>query len=89
MLANSNLAADLDIAREYGRIVIVGCRGPIEINPRLIMTSETVVTGVMLGKTTEDQWIEMGRDLVEAIEDQTVDPVIDQEFPLENAAQVR
>lgn len=52
MLANVNLLEDLKIISIHGRIVIVGSRGPIEIDPRLIMSSEVSVMGVMLVKST-------------------------------------
>lgn len=32
MLANVNLAADMDVVAREGRIVIIGSRGKIEIN---------------------------------------------------------
>lgn len=49
MLANVNLNNDLQILRAHkGRVVVVGNRGTIEVNPRLLMTKETSITGVTL-----------------------------------------
>ncbi|OQV19601.1 Quinone oxidoreductase [Hypsibius exemplaris] len=87
MLSNVNLPLDLEVAAEYGRIVIVGSRGKVEIDPRAIMNSETVVTAVMLGKTTDGEFAEMGKDLLKAINDQSVNPIIDLEIPLERASE--
>ena len=40
MLANKNLANDLTVLAKEGRVVIVGSRGPVEINPREAMLRE-------------------------------------------------
>ncbi len=41
MLANENLAKDLSVIAKRGRIVIIGNRGPVEINPRDMMARES------------------------------------------------
>ena len=46
MLANVNLAKDLDVIAKYGRIVIIGNRGEIEINPRATMMKNIDVVGL-------------------------------------------
>ena len=49
MSSHTNLNKDLELLKfKRGRVVIIGCRGPIEINPRLVMAKETTITGVML-----------------------------------------
>jgi len=54
MLANVNLNSDLQILRaNKGRVIVVGNRGNIDINPRLLMTKETSVHGVMLSYTSD------------------------------------
>lgn len=45
MLANINLVKDLDLLARRGRIVIVGNRGAIELNPRSIMAKDATVVG--------------------------------------------
>jgi hypothetical protein len=37
MLANVNLVRDLELIAKHGRIIVVGNRGALELNPRLIM----------------------------------------------------
>jgi NADPH2:quinone reductase len=55
MLANVNLARDLMLLAPRGRVVVVGSRGPIGINPREIMARNADVRGVMLfGGTTDE-----------------------------------
>jgi NADPH2:quinone reductase len=45
MLANVNLARDLDLIAKRGRIAIVGNRGSLELNPRAIMGKDATVIG--------------------------------------------
>ncbi len=53
MLANVNLNNDLQILKaQVGRVVVVGNRGTIEVNPRLLMTKETSVFGISLFGST-------------------------------------
>ena len=54
MLANVNLNNDLQILKaKVGRVVVVGNRGTIDINPRLLMTKETSIHGVTLYSSSE------------------------------------
>ncbi len=48
MLANVNLATDLELVAKYGRIIVIGNRGEITINPRLTMMKELDVRGIAL-----------------------------------------
>lgn len=54
MLANVNLQNDLQMLKSgVGRVIVVGNRGTIEINPRLLMAKETSIQGVALSGTTQ------------------------------------
>jgi NADPH2:quinone reductase len=54
MLANVNLNADLQLLKSgVGRIIVIGNRGTIDINPRLLMAKETSISGVTLFSSTE------------------------------------
>ena len=54
MLANVNLNTDLQLLKSsVGRIVVIGNRGTIDINPRLLMAKETSICGVTLFSSTE------------------------------------
>lgn len=53
MLANVNLQNDLEMMACGGRTVVVGNRGSIEINPRLMMQKESSIVGCMLLGATE------------------------------------
>jgi NADPH2:quinone reductase len=54
MLANVNLNSDLQLLKSnVGRVVVVGNRGTIDINPRLLMIKETSIYGVMLPNSSD------------------------------------
>ena len=54
MLANVNLNNDLQILKtSVGRVVVIGNRGTIDINPRFLMTKETRILGITLIGSTD------------------------------------
>jgi len=87
-LANINLGHDLQMMKEGARVMIVGCRGAVSINPRHLMAPEASIQGVALGSTAPSQWAEMGAAIVAGIEAGWVAPVINKEYNLEQAALV-
>jgi len=87
-LANINLGHDLQMLKEGARVMIVGCRGAVSINPRHLMAPEASIQGVALGSTAPSQWGEMGAAIVAGIEAGWVAPVINKEYNLEQAALV-
>lgn len=86
MLANVNLAADLDLVAKYGRIVIIGNRGEITINPRLTMMKELDVRGLALFNGTRAQMEAIMDDLMAGLADGSLNPIIGTEMPLAEAA---
>ncbi len=84
MLANVNLQNDLEVIGKQGKIVIVGNRGEITINPRLLMMKEATVTGLLLSNITADEVEENTKLLLSGLEN-GVKPVIDKVFPLNEA----
>ena len=53
MLANVNLNSDLQLLKSnVGRVIVVGNRGTIDINPRLLMMKETSIHGMTLFHST-------------------------------------
>ena len=55
MLANRNLNHDLALLAIRGRVVIIGSRGEIPIDPRATMAKETEILGMSLFSATEEQ----------------------------------
>ena len=85
-LANVNLDDDLTALAFGGRIVIVGNRGRIEIDPRKIMSKDAVVTGMALWNTTPADWARTYRALEAGLAAGFLAPVVATELPLAEAA---
>ena len=87
MLANVNLGKDLTILAKNGRVVIIGSRGSVEINPRDTMQRDADVRGMVLPNTLPADMASIHAALVAGLENGTLRPVIGKEFPLSEAAQ--
>ncbi len=86
MLANVNLQKDLDVVARFGRIVVIGNRGTIEINPRGTMTKDAAILGLALPNATPDDMASIHAALVAGLANGTLRPVVGQELPLKDAA---
>jgi len=86
MLANRNLAHDLKLIAPRGRIIVVGNRGTIEIDPREAMMREATITGLSLFNASEAERSEIYAAIRAHIEKGVIAPVIGQSFPLALAA---
>ena len=86
MLANVNLTRDLEVLGRNGRVVVIGNRGSIEINPREIMRREASVTGVFLFNATPDELLSIHAALEAGLANGTLRPVVNQQFALADAA---
>jgi len=86
MLANINLSADMDVAAKFGRIMIIGNRGEIIINPRVAMMKELDIRGIALWNATHEQMRPIMKDILTAAAEGTVRPVIGKQMPLAEAA---
>jgi NADPH:quinone reductase len=82
MLANVNLAHDLKMLAYGGRVVVVGCRGNVEISPRDIMMREAAVFGVFLWRVPEAAASEIHAALQAGLGNGTLCPVIALELHL-------
>jgi NADPH2:quinone reductase len=82
MLANVNLANDLKMLAYGGRVVVVGCRGNVEISPRDIMTREASVFGVFLWRVPSGAAEEAHAALHAGLDNGTLRPVVGRELPL-------
>ncbi|XP_059169482.1 quinone oxidoreductase-like isoform X4 [Physella acuta] len=89
MLANVNLQNDLNLVNFRGRIVVVGCRGSIEINPRLSMGKESSIMGIALMTSTPDEWKQMHAALGAGQETGWLLPQVGKTYPLSEAAQAQ
>lgn len=85
MLANKNLAADLSMLATHGRIVIIGNRGTIEINPRDAMGREAVILGMVVFNTPERELAAIHAGLGAALASGVARPVVGGRFSLVEA----
>ena len=67
MLANVNLAADMDLAAKFGRIIVIGNRGEITINPRVAMAKNLDIRGLVLWNATAAQVKSMMQDILAGV----------------------
>jgi NADPH2:quinone reductase len=86
MLANINLQKDLGIVAMDGRIVIIGNRGTIEINPRSAMNKNATIMGMAIHHASPAQTAAIHSALVEGLGNGTLRPVVAQEIPLAQAS---
>ncbi|GFG33812.1 hypothetical protein Cfor_03512 [Coptotermes formosanus] len=86
-LANVNLGADLTVLDQHARVAVVGCRGTVEVNPRSLMLTEGSIIGVMLAGATKEEAEETAEAILNGIDSGWVNPVVAQEYMLDEAAQ--
>jgi len=86
MLANVNLDHDLDVLAKGGRVVIIGSRGRVEIDPRSAMGKETSILGMTLFNATRKELASMHAAFVAGLKNGTLKPVVSRELPLAEAA---
>jgi len=85
MLANVNLERDLDLLAPAGRVIIIGSRGRIEIDPRATMGKETDIRGLALFSATREETAQTHAALAEAILKGVLSPAVSRELPLDEA----
>jgi len=86
MIANINLANDLGVLAQKGRVVVIGSRGPVEIDPRATMGRDSSIFGMSLMNATPEELSSIHAALVAGLENGTLKPVVGQEIPLQDAA---
>lgn len=86
MLANVNLDRALDLLATFGRLVIVGSRGRVEIDPRKIMGRDATVVGMTMFNASANDQLEAYAAISAGLEAGTLVPVIGKEFTLAGAA---
>ena len=86
MLANVNLSADLKSLAMNGRVIIIGNRGEININPRDLMRRRGTARGFTLWAATETELTEIHAAIGAGLENGTLRPIVGKELPLKDAA---
>ena len=85
MLANVNLSADLKLLATNGRVIIIGNRGEISINPRDLMSRRASARGFTLWAITPAEEADIHAGLIAGLENGTLRPVVSNELPLAEA----
>ena len=85
MLANVNLGNDLGLLAPKGRVVVVGSRGKVEINPRDTMMRDADIRGMSLMNATADELAGIHAALGAGLRNGTLCPIVAQELPLADA----
>jgi NADPH2:quinone reductase len=86
MLANVNLDIDLGLLAPNGRVVVVGNRGRIEIDPRQAMARDSAILGMSLWNVPFDGLHAINLALTEALQRKALSPAVDRELPLAEAS---
>lgn len=85
MLANVNLAKDLTMLAKHGRVIVIGSRGKIEIDPRDTMAREADIRGMVAFNAGEKELGEIFHIIDTGLADGTLKPIVGKEFPLVEA----
>ncbi|MBJ6725672.1 NADPH:quinone reductase [Geomesophilobacter sediminis] len=86
MLANVNLSHDLGILARGGRVMVIGSRGRVEIDPRELLGDERSIVGITLFGLSEADSRSMHAAFIAGLETGTLRPVVSRDFPLSDAA---
>ena len=86
MLANVNLGKDLPALAMGGRVVVIGSRGVVEINPRDTMSRDASIVGMSLRNASECEFSSIHAYLVAGLSNSTLRPRVGKEMPLAEAA---
>ena len=85
MLANVNLGKDLGVLASGGRVVVVGSRGTVEIDPRATMTIGASILGMVLRNAAYDEIKSIHAAIGAGLENGTLRPVVGKTLPLADA----
>jgi NADPH:quinone reductase len=86
MLANRNLGADLRLLARYGRVVVIGSRGEVAINPRDLMAREAAILAMTLWNVSKADAESAHAGVAAGLGNGDLRPVIGTEMPLAEAA---
>ena len=85
MLANQNLGHDLTMLAPAGRVVVVGSRGSVEVNPRDAMIREADIRGVLVSNASAEELAQCYAAIGEGLGTGALSPAVGQEYRIEDA----
>lgn len=87
MLANHNLDQDLKALAFGGRVVVIGNRGTVDINPRDLMARDAAVMGVALANVKPAELCRIAQAMLPQFEKGVLKPVVRKEYALTELSQ--
>ena len=85
MLAKENLGDDLKILANHGRVVVIGTRGTVTIDPRDTVAKETCIMGMYIWNAGDRETAGIHAALGAGLANGTLRPIIGKELPLAEA----
>jgi NADPH:quinone reductase len=85
LAAHVNLDRDLGLLAKWGRVVLVGNRGRVEIDARQAMGRDAAILGMTLFNVADVEFVEIHAALIAGLENGTLSPLVGREFPLAEA----
>ena len=89
MNAHINLDKDLTVLARNGRLVLIGNRGRIEIDPRQTMGKESSILGMNLWAGGDVAVAEAHHAIYAGLKSGVLRPIVDKSYPLEQAARAQ
>ena len=86
MLANVNLSTDMKLLAMNGRVIIIGNRGEININPRDLMARRGTGQRLHALGVPEPELVEIHAAIGAGLESGTLRPIVGKELPLKDVA---
>jgi NADPH2:quinone reductase len=83
MAAHINLGNDLTLLNNRGTVVVVGSRGPVQMNARDVMRRDARIQGMLLFNLTSDERQEIHAKLYPLLLDGTLSPRVAARYTLE------
>ncbi len=89
MLANVNLGKDLGLLAPQGRVIVIGSRGKVELDPRDTMTRDADIRGISGPNISDRDRKSIHAALSAGLKSRTLRPVVGREMPLAEAARAQ
>jgi NADPH:quinone reductase len=86
MLANVNLAHDTKLLATDGRVIVIGSRGEVTINPRELMGRRASIRAFTLWSITPAEEADIHAGIFAGLANGTLRPIVGKELPLAEAA---
>ena len=86
MLANVNLSHDTKLLANNGRVIVIGSRGEVTINPRELMGRRASIRAFTLWGITPSEEADIHAGIFAGLENGTLRPIVGKELPLAESA---